>query len=52
MPPYKLVLDKCWNGEEVGSRAVYDFLLKKQPLYPYTAISTKARRLPIYGRHE
>jgi Icc-related predicted phosphoesterase len=32
MPPYSLGLDKCRNGEEVGSKAVYDFLLKKQPL--------------------
>jgi Icc-related predicted phosphoesterase len=32
MPPYRLGLDRCLNGEEVGSRAVYDFLLRKQPL--------------------
>ena len=32
MPPYKMGLDKCINGQEVGSRAVFDFLYKKQPL--------------------
>ena len=31
MPPYKLGLDKCGNGAEVGSRAIYDFLWNKQP---------------------
>lgn len=31
MPPYKLGLDVCLDGREVGSKAVYDFLLKNQP---------------------
>lgn len=31
MPPYRLGLDKCANGQEVGSRAVYNFLAEKQP---------------------
>ena len=31
MPPYKLGLDMCHGGREVGSRAVYDFLQKNQP---------------------
>lgn len=32
MPPCKLGLDKCGHGEEVGSKAVYNFLLEHQPL--------------------
>jgi len=32
MPPYRLGLDKCRHGAEVGSAAVYEFLLKQQPL--------------------
>ena len=35
MPPYKLGLDKCLNGKDVGSRAVYDFLFEKQPLLSF-----------------
>jgi len=31
-PPYKLGLDECSNRTKVGSKAVYDFLLKNQPL--------------------
>jgi len=31
MPPSKLGLDKCSNGLEVGSNAIYDFLLEIQP---------------------
>ena len=31
MPPYKLGLDVCFDGREVGSRAIYDFLLQNQP---------------------
>ena len=31
MPPYKLGLDKCGDGREVGSKAVYDFIQKHQP---------------------
>jgi Icc-related predicted phosphoesterase len=31
MPPYKLGLDHCGDGQQVGSKAVYDFLLKHQP---------------------
>ncbi len=31
MPPYRLDLDVCWNGEEVGSRAIFEFLQKHQP---------------------
>jgi len=31
MPPYKLGLDQCGHGAEVGSKAVYDFLYQKQP---------------------
>jgi len=31
MPPHKLGLDKCFGGREVGSKAVYDFLLKNHP---------------------
>lgn len=32
MPPYRLGLDKCGNGAEVGSKAVYDFLQKEHPM--------------------
>jgi Icc-related predicted phosphoesterase len=32
MPPARLGLDKCYNGMEVGSKAVYDFIKKDQPL--------------------
>lgn len=32
MPPARLGLDKCYSGVEVGSRAVYDFIKKNQPL--------------------
>jgi len=32
MPPYKLGLDRCAHGEEVGSKAIYDFIVKHQPL--------------------
>jgi uncharacterized protein len=32
MPPAKLGLDKCYGGVEVGSKAVYDFIEKNQPL--------------------
>ncbi len=31
MPPCKLGLDKCGNNSEVGSRAIYEFLLQNQP---------------------
>jgi Icc-related predicted phosphoesterase len=31
-PPYKLGLDRCSNGAAPGSKAVYDFLLKNQPM--------------------
>jgi Icc-related predicted phosphoesterase len=31
MPPYKLGLDKCGHGAEVGSKAVFDFLHRRQP---------------------
>jgi len=31
MPPYRLGLDKCYHGEEVGSKAIYNFLKKYQP---------------------
>jgi Icc-related predicted phosphoesterase len=31
MPPYKLDLDKCANGVEVGSKAIYTFLQTYQP---------------------
>ena len=31
MPPYGLGLDKCSHGEEVGSKAIYNFLNKYQP---------------------
>ena len=33
MPPNKLGLDVCSDGREVGSKAVYDFLKQKQPLF-------------------
>ncbi len=32
MPPARLGLDKCANGTEVGSKAIYDFIDKNQPL--------------------
>ncbi len=32
MPPHKLGLDKCDHGLSVGSKAVYEFLEKNQPL--------------------
>ncbi|OGC03331.1 hypothetical protein A2276_00210 [candidate division WOR-1 bacterium RIFOXYA12_FULL_43_27] len=31
MPPYGIGLDKCGHGAEVGSKAIYNFLLKNQP---------------------
>lgn len=31
MPPFGIGLDKCWGGEEAGSKAIYNFLKKKQP---------------------
>jgi Icc-related predicted phosphoesterase len=31
MPPYRLGLDKCYDGAEVGSKAIYNFLKKYQP---------------------
>ena len=31
MPPSKLGLDKCYDGMEVGSNAIYNFLKKHQP---------------------
>lgn len=33
MPPHKLGLDKCYPGDEVGSKAVYDFIEKVQPAF-------------------
>lgn len=30
-PPYRLGLDRCYDGTEVGSKAVYNFLKKYQP---------------------
>ncbi len=32
MPPARLGLDKCYNAMEVGSKSVYDFVKKNQPL--------------------
>lgn len=32
MPPHKLGLDQCGNGAQVGSKAIYDFLEKYQPM--------------------
>ena len=32
MPPARLGLDKCANGTEVGSKAIYQFIEKSQPL--------------------
>jgi uncharacterized protein len=32
MPPYRLGLDVCANGSEVGSKAIYNFLERNQPL--------------------
>jgi len=31
MPPYRLGLDRCFDGTEVGSKAVYDFIERTQP---------------------
>ena len=31
MPPYRLGLDKCYHGAEVGSEAIYNFLKEYQP---------------------
>jgi len=31
MPPYRLGLDKCSYGAEVGSKAIFNFLNKYQP---------------------
>ena len=31
MPTYNLGLDRCAHGEDVGSKAIYDFILKYQP---------------------
>jgi Icc-related predicted phosphoesterase len=30
-PPNRLGLDRCYDGREVGSKAIYDFLKKHQP---------------------
>lgn len=32
MPPYRLGLDKCSDGAEVGSKAIYEFLMNNQPM--------------------
>lgn len=32
MPPYRLGLDRCAHGAEVGSKAIYDFILREQPV--------------------
>lgn len=32
MPPSKLGLDVCYDGRKVGSKAIYDYLQKNQPL--------------------
>ena len=32
MPPARLGLDKCSNGDEVGSKAIFKFIEKNQPL--------------------
>lgn len=32
MPPYRLGLDTCANGSEVGSKAIYKFLERNQPM--------------------
>jgi Icc-related predicted phosphoesterase len=32
MPPANLGLDHCMNGDKVGSRAIHEFIKKKQPL--------------------
>jgi hypothetical protein len=34
-PPAFVELDKCRNGREVGSRAVYNFIKEKQPLLSF-----------------
>jgi Icc-related predicted phosphoesterase len=31
MPPSRSGLDKCYNGSELGSKAIYDFIMKHQP---------------------
>jgi Icc-related predicted phosphoesterase len=31
MPPSDLGLDHCSDGQQVGSKAIYDFLLEHQP---------------------
>lgn len=31
MPPFGIGLDKCWGGEEAGSKAIYNFLNEHQP---------------------
>jgi Icc-related predicted phosphoesterase len=31
MPPYQLGLDHCSDGQQVGSKAIYNFLLEHQP---------------------
>ncbi|RJQ13933.1 MAG: phosphoesterase [Nitrospiraceae bacterium] len=31
MPPSGSGLDKCYNGSEVGSKAIYEFIMKHQP---------------------
>ena len=33
MPPFRLGLDKCKDGREAGSKAVYNFLQKYQPSF-------------------
>jgi Icc-related predicted phosphoesterase len=35
MPPCGLGLDQCINGQKVGSKAVYEFLLNKKPLISF-----------------
>lgn len=32
MPPARLGLDRCYDGREAGSMAVYDFIKKNQPM--------------------
>lgn len=32
MPPADLGLDRCYNGSVVGSKAIYDFIVKYQPM--------------------
>ena len=33
-PPCRLGLDRCYDGAEVGSKAIYNFLKKYQPMLP------------------